>query len=200
MSYTVCPYLLNISDLEKIVGSKDRDLMIKVLQNKAQEDDGEFDESELDAVEEDVDEEEEDEEDWNTVAAVKAIINGDLNNDRIRGFQYGYGLEAICLCLGEREFVEQLESVHGSWTFEEMWPWILDSKSPVPLSEQGEDFPYIGHLRLADIQMELDRTQALNFDDCDDEEEEMYTEIREGLVELYEKALEKKTDIVTFYC
>lgn len=197
MSYTVVPYLLKISDLEKIVGSKDRKKMIQVLKNKAEQDDEQFDENELDAVRDTVDEEEDDE-DWNTVEAVKAIINGDLNNNQILGFQYGYGLEAICMDLGENEFIEQLESVRGSWTFEEMWSWILDSKSPIAIPEP-DDFPCIGHLRLADIPKELERTQALDFDKCDEDDQDMYTEIREGLVELYEKAIAENVDIVTFY-
>lgn len=201
MSYTVNPYLLKIADLEKIVGSQDRDMMVKILKNKAAQDGEKFDESELDFVEETNSyyDQDDDEENWNTVAAVRAIVNGDLNNKQILGHQYGYALEAICMYFGKHEPVEALESVRGSWTFEEMWGWILDSKSPVPLPDQGDNYPYIGYLRLDEIQKELDRTERLNFNVHDEDDQEMYTEIREGLVELYKKALDKKLDIVTFY-
>lgn len=201
MSYTISPFLVKIEDLKKAVGSKDRSLMIAVLQNRAKEYQETFDESELDAEQNSETDEEEDEESWNTVEAVKAWINGDLNSEKIQGFQYGYALEAICMSFGERVFIEPLESVRSSSYFEEQWSWFMDSKSPIPYPEEGDDFPYIGHLNLADIPAELQRTQKLDFEDCDEDEDEQewFEEIREELVPLYEKALEQKKDIVTFY-
>ncbi len=201
MSYTVCPYLLKIDDLKKAVGSRDDALFAAVLKHNADEDGEEWDDDE-EENDECVDTDEDDEDDDErmvTKAAIRAIIDGNLQSKTIQPHQYGYALEAICRYMGNQEFVEALESVRGSWTFEEMWPWILGSKSPVSLPDEGDDFPYVGHIRLADIQAELDRTKALDFSDCDEDEQEMYTEIREGLVELYETALEKQMDIVTFY-
>jgi hypothetical protein len=209
MSYTVVPYLLKIDELAKVIGSRDQSLMIAVLKANAKKviasreralmivalkADAKLDEGELGAVKETVNDYQ-----YHSAEAVQAIVNGDLNNNRIHGFQYGYGLEMICMYLGEEQCVKQLESVNGSWTFYDMWDWILDSQSPIALPRHNDIFPSIGHFRLADIPKELERTQTLDFGNYNKIEQEMYTEIREGLVELYEKALEKKKDIVTFY-
>lgn len=203
MSYTVCPYLLKIDDLKSVVGSCDQVLLTAVLKNKAEENGDVWDEEPNEdncdeCIDDDNDAPEDDDDDGDIKTVIHAIINGDLNNENIQPYQYGYALEAICQYLGEREFVEALESVRGAWTFDEMWSWILESKSPVPLPDDG-DFPSIGHLYHTDIQTELDRTNALDFSDYHENDQEMYTEIRESLIELYETALKKQLDIITFY-
>jgi hypothetical protein len=205
MSYTVSPYLLKIDDLKKVVGSNDQTLFTAVLKNKAEEDGDVWEEEPEEndeCVDDDNDNEEDDDENIDDEDGIKqaicAIINGDLNNENIEPYQYGYALEVICQYLGEREFIEALESVRGSWTFNEMWSWILESKPPVPIPDDG-DFPCIGHLYHADIQKELDRTNALDFSNRNEKEQEMYTEIRESLVELYETAIKEQFDIMTFY-
>ncbi len=166
MSYTVGPYLVNIDDLKKSVGSKDRVFAIAVLKRRAKEKDETFDESDSDGlVPKDKDEGDEDDWDsWNTMAAVKALVNGDLDNERITGSQYGYALESFCGHLGKRQCVEALEDVHFSGDFDSYWPWLSTASKPlIPFSGYNDDFPIIGYLPLADLPEEIQRTKELDF-------------------------------------
>jgi hypothetical protein len=101
----------------------------------------------------------------NTAAAVKALVDGDLQNKKIAGYQYGYALEAICQYLGQREGVEALEDVHLSDFFAPFWTWILNQKKRlVPFNDYHDgDFPFIGYLQLADIPKEIKRTKKIDF-------------------------------------
>jgi hypothetical protein len=110
------------------------------------------------------DEDEEDEwDEWNTAPAIKALVNGDLLNEKIAGSQYGYALEALCIHFGEREGVESLESVHYSDDFASYWSWLSNKKPLVPFNDYNDDFPIIGYLLLADIPKEIKRTKKLKF-------------------------------------
>jgi len=147
MSYTVCPYLVSIDELKKAVGSKDRKLAQAVL-NHIKERNETLDEDE-----------------WNTTATVKALVNGNLENDKIEGFQYGYALEAFCAYLGKREDVEALESVRSSSEFSDYWSWLFADQPLIPFNGyDGGDFPAIGYLYRADIPAEIQRTKELQFD------------------------------------
>ena len=160
MSYTVSPYLVSIDDLKHAVGSQDRKVTLAVLNKRAEERNETFDENELDnPVPKDEDN------DWNTTAAVKALVDGDLKNEKIAGFQYGYALEALCAYLGKREGVESLESVRsGCGSFDDYWDWIFGDETLIPFKGYNSSFPTIGYLRLADIPKEIKRTKKLKFD------------------------------------
>lgn len=168
MSYTVGPYIVSIDALSKAIGSKDRALAVAVLKRRAEEEGEPFDESAFDDTapidEDEAEEADEDWDSWNMVAAVKALVNGDLDDDKISGSQYGYALETICAYLGNREFIESLEDVRFSGDFGGYWPWLSgDDKPLVPFNDYNGDFPFIGYLPLADIPAEIQRTKELEF-------------------------------------
>ena len=161
MSYTVSPYLVSIDELKKAIGGKDRAWGIAVLKKRAKENGEPFDEGEWDKPAREDDEEDE----WNTVAAVKALVNGNLKSKKIKGYQYGYALEAICQYLGKRDGVEALESIRGTSGGTDYWEeWIFAEKPLVPFNGFNDgDFPIIDYLHLADIPAKVQRTKELDF-------------------------------------
>ncbi|MDR0392062.1 MAG: hypothetical protein LBH59_09155 [Planctomycetaceae bacterium] len=158
MSYTVSPYIVSIEELSKAIGSKDRNLTIAILKKMTAQSDVPFKENDFDVIAP------KDDDDWDTLPAVKALMYGDLNNEKISGSQYGYALEEICSQLGEREFIESLESVHFSGDFDSYWQWLSNTDKPlIPYCDYNVDFPIIGYLPLADIPAEIQRTKELKF-------------------------------------
>jgi hypothetical protein len=137
MGYTVAPYLVQIDDMKKAIGGKDRTLAMTILKQGTEE---------------------------QIAPAVNALLNGDLHNKKIAGFQYGYALEAMCEHFGKREGVEALESVHFSDDFAAHWSWLFNEKPLISFNDYNEDFPIIGYLLLADIPEEIKRTKKLKFD------------------------------------
>lgn len=166
MSYSVTPYLVRIDDITKTIGSNNRELMVAALKRKAKEEGEKFDENTLDSPLVPMNEDEMDDDDWNswnTVAAVKALVNGDLSNELISGSQYGYALETLCAHLGKRSEIQSLESVHFSHDFTSYWGWFFSDQPLIPFSEYNDDFPTIGYLRLDKLPAEIQRTKELKF-------------------------------------
>ena len=111
------------------------------------------------------------------------------------GSEYGYALEKIVEHIfGESEGVTEFEDLRFGEFDEPPLDWIIQSGSPISLPPNN-DFPYIGHRFLADMQKTLDEWNDDKFDDFEQEVQEMI----EGMLDVFQTAVEQKKDLVTFY-
>ncbi len=111
------------------------------------------------------------------------------------GSEYGYALEKIVEHLfGESEGVTEFEDLRFGEFDEPPLDWIIQSGPPVALPP-NDDFPYIGHRFLADMQKTLAEWNDDKFDDFEPEVQEMI----EGMLGVFQTAVEQKKDLITFY-
>jgi hypothetical protein len=125
---------------------------------------------------------------------LETLIMG-TEQDPESGSEYGYALEKIVEHLfGESESVPEFEDLHFGEFDDPPLDWIIKSGSPIKLPP-NDNFPYIGHRFLVDIQKTLDEWNDDQFDDYESEIQEMI----EALLDVFQNAVEQKKDIITFY-
>jgi hypothetical protein len=111
------------------------------------------------------------------------------------GSEYGYALEKIVEHLfGESEGVSEFEELHFADFEDSPLSWLSQSGPPVELP-LNEDFPVIGHRYLADMEKTLD-------DWTDEKLENFNLEVQkmlEGMLSVFQNAVDSKRDIITFY-
>jgi uncharacterized FAD-dependent dehydrogenase len=110
------------------------------------------------------------------------------------GSEYGYALEKIIEYLfGECEEIAELNLDYGDFKKSPV-EWIIKSGSPVKIAP-SDDVPFIGHRTVAEMKKFLN--------DWNDEKAEKYDddmlEVIETTLEVFQKAVKKKKDIVTFF-
>lgn len=139
MSYTLMPYLVDLEELRRAVGSKDEALLAVMKQSMPEV----FEEEEV------VDHEEDEE--LSLGQAVRHLVMGEPP-DTESAHQYGYALEQLCRHLGE-EPEERDCWCDIRWTVLETTGMeeVLKTGSPVPLPPIN-DFPTIGHLKAEQIE------------------------------------------------
>jgi hypothetical protein len=109
--------------------------------------------------------------------------------------EYGYVFEKIVKHLfGENEEASAFEDLRYGEFDAPILSWIIKSGSPISLLS-NEDFPFIGHRYLAEIQETLDEWD----DDQYDNYEKYIGDMIEEMLEIFQIAVEQKKDIITFY-
>jgi hypothetical protein len=165
MSYTVSFFLTDIEKLRNVIGGKDLSIVDKM----------------------DIDDE-----NRSYIEMLLLESERDQNGDPS---EYGYALEKIVEHLfGESESVPEFEDLHFGEFDDPPLDWIIKSGSPIKLPP-NDNFPYIGHRFLVDIQKTLDEWNDNQFDDYEPEIQEMI----EALLDVFQKAVEQKKDLITFY-
>jgi hypothetical protein len=109
--------------------------------------------------------------------------------------EYGYVLEKIVKYLfGKSEEASAFEDLQYGEFDAPPLDWIIESGSPVKLPP-NDDFPYIGHQFLANIQKTLDEWDDEQFDDYEPDLQSMI----EAMLDMFQNAVEQKKDLITFY-
>jgi hypothetical protein len=165
MSYTVSFFLTDIEKLRNIISEKDLSVIDKM---------GIDDENR---------------------SYIETLLLGSERDQNDDPSEYGYALEKIIEHLfGESESVSEFEDLHFGEFDDPPLDWIIKTGPPVKLPP-NDNFPYIGHRFLADIQKTLDEWNDDKFDDYEPEVQEML----EALLDVFQNAVEQKKDIITFY-
>jgi hypothetical protein len=125
---------------------------------------------------------------------VKTLLLGSKPGPNDESSEYGYALEKIVEHLGEREFVSEFENLRFSQFDTLPLDWILKSGSPVKLPP-NKDAPYIGHRTVAEMKKLLNKWNDEMFDKFDPEIQRMI----EGMLTIFQTAVEQKKDLITFY-
>jgi hypothetical protein len=165
MSYTVSFFLTDIEKLRNVINRKDLSIVDKM----------------------DIDDE--------NRSYIETLLLGNNPRQDDDPSEYGYALEKIVEHLfGESESVSEFEELHFGEFDDPPLDWIIESGSPIKLPP-NDNFPYIGHRFLADMQKTLDEWNDNQFDDYEPE----IQEIIEALLDIFQKAVEQKKDLITFY-
>jgi hypothetical protein len=165
VSYTVSFYSININKLRNTIEEKNLSIL---------------DESDLD--------------DENRKYAETLITGTEPDLDDIPS-EYGYTLEKIVKHLfGGSENVPEFEDLRFGEFNDPPLDWIIKSGSPVKLPP-NDNFPYIGHRTIAEMQKTLDDWNDEQYDDFVPEAQE----IIEALLNVFQRAVEQKKDLITFY-
>jgi hypothetical protein len=165
MSYTVSFFLTDIEKLRNVINRKDLSIVDKM----------------------DIDDE--------NRSYIEALLLGSNPRQNDDPSEYGYALEKIVEHLfGKSESVPEFEDLHFGEFDDPPLDWIIQSGSPVKLPP-NDNFPYIGHRFLTDIQKTLDEWNDDQFDDYEPEVQEML----EGMLTVFQNAVEQKKDLITFY-
>ena len=132
------------------------------------------------------------------IEQLKRIIgNGEVSlieETKVDTYKCGYVLEKIVAKIaGKRENMPQFEDLHFR-EFSGIMKWICLSGPPVSLPEY-DGYPFIGHLHLVDIRQTLSEWNENKFDDYENEEQGMLEE----MLDVFQKAIEKKKDLIAFY-
>ncbi|MDR3109863.1 MAG: hypothetical protein LBU65_09290 [Planctomycetaceae bacterium] len=126
---------------------------------------------------------------------LEALLLGSESGQDDDSSEYGYALEKIVEHLfGESEAVPEFEDLRYGEFDNPPLDWILQSGSPVKLPPI-EDFPYVGHRTIAEMRNALDSWDDEKYDDFEPEIQEMI----EGMFSVFQTAIEKKKDLITFY-
>jgi hypothetical protein len=125
---------------------------------------------------------------------IKMLILGNEPEQDDDPSEYGYAFEKIVKYFSDREGVSEFEDLRFSEFDDPPLDWILESGSPIELP-LNDNFPYIGHRTVADMQKTLDEWNDDQFDNFDPELQEMI----EALLCVFQKATEQKKDLITFY-
>jgi hypothetical protein len=170
MSYSVSFYLADIQKLQKIIDEKKLSIL----------DEMSFDENE--------------EDDWENRAYLEKLMTGREPDEEDEPFEYAYALEQIVAHLfGESVLIPEFENLRIG-TFEGVLSWILKSGSPIKLPP-NDDYPYVGHRLLLEIQKMLNEWDNKKFDEYASKTQTMI----EAMFELFRTAVKQKKDIITFY-
>jgi hypothetical protein len=165
MSYTVSFFLINIEKLCNVIGGKDLSIIDKI----------------------DIDNE--------NRSYLETLLLGNNSGQDDDLSEYGYALEKIVEHLfGKSESVPEFEYLHFGEFDDPPLDWIIESGSPIKLPP-NDNFPYIGHRFLTDMQKTLDEWNDEQFDKFEPEVQEMI----EALLDVFQKAIEQKKDLITFY-
>jgi hypothetical protein len=165
MSYTVSFFLTDIEKLCSVIGGKDLSIVDKI----------------------DIDDE--------NRSYFETLLLGNEPNQDDDPSEYGYALEKIVEHLfGESESVSKFEELHFGEFDDPPLDWIIKSGSPVKLPP-NDNFPYIGHRTVMDMQKTLDEWDDDQFDNYESEIQEMI----EALLDIFQKSVEQKKDLITFY-
>ncbi len=137
MSYSLVPYLVDLNDLRRAIGSKDTELLEAVIQG----DPDRFPPDDLDESDGEV----------SGCRALRDLVMGTVP-EAGSGHPYGYALERLCDHLGRRLDADMWESIHWEVLEDTGFEAVLSgSGSPVPLPPI-DDFPTIGHLTPEQVQ------------------------------------------------
>jgi hypothetical protein len=112
-----------------------------------------------------------------------------------KGSEYGYALKRIIEHhFGTCKTIPEFEALRCGDFGSPPLAWIINSGSPVVLPP-NTGFPFIGHRFLHDMQVFLG---SWNDDDMVEFEIEVQ-EMIEGMLDVFQKAVERQRDIITFY-
>ncbi|MCI0333878.1 MAG: hypothetical protein L0228_11725 [Planctomycetes bacterium] len=179
MSYVLIPYVVDISKLKSIVGSKVESLVEAVVAEASADFDEEDDDDQID------DELEE---------AIYQLIMGEEKYP-VEADQFGYALKEICGYCGELLPVDIWNGVRWA-AVEECGLEDLLTKTGPPIDlAPNSDFPTIGHIRRGEVNAYLQAARGRL-------EKSQDSEIRELLEEYtgwLETAAKKGLDVVFFY-
>ncbi|GHT46524.1 hypothetical protein FACS189454_07810 [Planctomycetales bacterium] len=126
---------------------------------------------------------------------IKTLLVGDAPACDDELFEYGYALEKIVRRLyGKNESVPEFEDLRFGEFDDPPLDWIIQSSSPVTLPP-NKDFPYIGHRFCSEMRQTLDAWDDDMFDNFEPEIQKMI----EGMFSVFQTAIEKKKDLITFY-
>jgi hypothetical protein len=183
MSYALTPYLIDLEELRRAVGSRRQSLIAASLGG---------DPNEL----RDAWETEEDAEVEGLVSfdqAVRHLVMGEpLNQDC--GSEYGYALERLCRHLGEVILPDAWGAVRwAAVTDSGLEDLLTKTGSPVPIP--NTDFPVIGHWTAAEVAAKVSELGGSHLTSDDDELQELLEEYEGWL----RKAAAKGNAIVFFY-
>ena len=118
--------------------------------------------------------------------------------DEDSGSEYGYALEKIIeQIFGESESASAFEDLHFGEFDDPALDWIIQSGPPIKLPP-NDDFPFIGHRLLADMQKALDEWDDEKLETLNDIAPEVQAKI-EGMLDVFQTAIEQKKDLITFY-
>jgi hypothetical protein len=165
MSYTVSFFLIDIEKLCSVIGCKDLSIVDKI----------------------DIDNE--------NRHYFETLLLGSNPRQNDDPSEYGYALEKIVEHLfGESESVPEFEDLHFGEFDDPPLNWIIQSGAPVKLPP-NDNFLYIGHRFLAEMQKTLDEWDDDQFDNYKPEVQEMI----EGMLTVFQNAVEQTKDLITFY-
>ena len=206
MSHGVTPFAVSLAQIQKVVGSRSKSLLLELRE--------EF-EDELLEDREEVEEANQDDEFDPELPIDTALRHLIMDEERwdYEGAKYGYALEMLCSFYGDFLTNDRWAGVPMTWA-ETVNDALLDAGIPVEtfsifghLIYRGspvdipdiDDFPYIGYVKRAEIPAALEaltdeRFTAIEHDDVD-EIRRAAEQVREWL----EACLREKSDLVCFF-
>jgi hypothetical protein len=133
------------------------------------------------------------EEDWQYAETL--LMGTKQKEEDDEGSEYGYALQRIIEYLFEED-EEIAESILDYEDFENsILDWIVKSGSPVKIVP-NDDGPFIGHRTVAEMKKFLDDWDDEKAEELDDD----FLEMVETTLEVFQKAVKKKKDLVIFVC
>jgi hypothetical protein len=131
------------------------------------------------------------EEEWQYA---ETLLMGTKQNE-YDGSEYGYALEKIIEHLfGECEEIVELDLDYEDFE-NSILDWIVKSGSPVEIVP-SDDVPFIAHRTVAEMKKFLDDWDDEKAEEFDDD----FLEMLETTLEVFQKAVKKKKDLVIFVC
>ncbi|MDR2641511.1 MAG: hypothetical protein LBC74_01825 [Planctomycetaceae bacterium] len=131
-------------------------------------------------------------EDWHYAETL--LMGTKQKQDQDEGSEYGYALESIIeYCFGESEEIAELNLDYDDFKKSPV-EWIIKSGPPVKIAP-SDDVPFIGHRTVAEMKKFLDNWNDEKAEKYDDD----MLEIIETTLEVFQKAVKKKKDLVTFF-
>jgi hypothetical protein len=114
--------------------------------------------------------------------------------DEYSGSEYGYVLEKVIEYLfGECEEIAELSLDYDDFEDSPL-EWIVKSGSPVKIVP-SDDVPFIGHRTVTEMKTFLDDWNDEKAEELDDD----FLEMVETTLEVFQKAVKEKKDLVTFF-
>ena len=181
MSYSVISYLTNSTEIKKLYGSKDKELLVYLLNELSDE---------LNDLNNDFDFDDNIGDDKNSQEVLADMINGDIRFPEL-AYMHGYVYEKICRHYGE-------EIVPPNDEFSTNYYWAIPKQTykafiPIPFSS---DFPEIYSIPTNELQTEKNKFLALT--KRDDVDEDYLKMEKEDFEFTFDKAIENSKDLVFF--
>lgn len=196
MSYAVMPYALKLDDVLSVIGCENEEAFASLSRSLG---------SRLDGIDELIKDNWHDDQISARSAMRDLYFGGDYQRSYSVGYVYGYVFKAICGAYGTMLHNEYWSGMRYGW-FEtvnaELKAAGIAFDTTDLISGGGgtelpvEDFPQIGHLRLARMSSLLDEFAAIPAGAGDDEE--AYAAIRE-VQGWFERCVADQLDLVCFY-
>ncbi|MEO1498287.1 MAG: hypothetical protein AAFV43_14175 [Planctomycetota bacterium] len=182
MGYSIALYLIDVTELERQVGSGDRDFLAEVIANNPDELEEEDDELSLRS------------------ALEQLILGGERDPDEAH--QYGYALLEICEFLGESAPIGDGGRTRWSIVEASGIAGLFDQSGPPLPLPPSDDFPTIGHLRHGELGETAGRLE--NFANAappsDDELlSEEAEDLRDDFLAAAERGKEQGSSLVFFF-